>query len=66
MTLPRYVRTLSSRITAPLWAYPSHDTGAWASGESPAASRVRVRVSLLSLESVRGFAKSLFDLERYL
>src|SRR6266702_6763098 len=55
MTFPLYLMTLSSRITVPLWAYPSHYTTALASGEIPATSRLRVCVCLLSVESVRGF-----------
>src|SRR5713101_4203261 len=55
MTYPLYLRTLSSIITVPLWAYPPHYTRALASGEIPATSRLRVCVGLLSVESVRGF-----------
>ena len=36
--------------------------GAFALGEIPAASRVRVCVCLLSVESVRGLSKFLFDI----
>ena len=54
MTFPLYLRTLSSIITVPLWAYPPHYTRALASGEIPATSRLRVCVGLLSVESVRG------------
>src|SRR6266699_6580199 len=45
-------------VPVPLWAYPSHYTWALASGEILAASRVRVCVCLLSVESVRGFPSS--------
>ena len=58
MTYALYLMTLSSMLTVSLWAYPSHDTWAWASGEILAASRVRVCVCLLSVESVRGFPSS--------
>jgi hypothetical protein len=58
--------TLSSMITVPLGAYPSHDTWAVASGEILGASRVRVCVGLLSVESVRGLSKFLFDMGRSL
>ena len=66
MTFPLSLRTLASSIPAPLWAYPAHDTAALASGEIPAASRWRVHVRLLRLESVRGLSKSLCDMWRSL
>jgi hypothetical protein len=62
MTYALYLRTLASMITVPLWAYPSPYTWALASGEILAASRVRVCVCLLSVESVRGLSKFLFDM----
>jgi hypothetical protein len=62
MTSALSLRTLSSLITVPLWAYPSHYPGALASGELRAASRVRVCVGRLSVESVRGLSQFLFDI----